>query len=72
MVSNKIRSIMKDKNISNKQLAEYLGIQLQSLHNKFYRNTFTVSELIKILDFLNCNLVIESKPDTKIILTLDD
>lgn len=72
MTSRKIRSIMIQKNISIAQLAKNLGILPQSLSNKFYRNTFTVKELITILDYLDCKLVIESGDDTRIVLCPDD
>lgn len=72
MTSRKIRSIMIQKNISIAQLAKNLGILPQSLSNKFYRNTFTVKELITILDYLDCKLVIESGDDMRIVLCPDD
>jgi transcriptional regulator with XRE-family HTH domain len=72
MTSRKIRSIMIQKNISITQLAKNLGILPQSLSNKFYRNTFTVKELITILDYLDCKLVIESGDDMRIVLCPDD
>lgn len=72
MIANKIKSIMKDKRITNIQLAGYLGISPQSLSNKFYRDSFSVQDLIVILDYLDCELVILSKPDTKLVLSLDD
>ena len=72
MTSRKIRSIMIQKNISIAQLAKNLGILPQSLSNKFYRNTFTVKELITILDYLDCKLIIESGDDMRIVLCPDD
>lgn len=72
MISRKIRSIMVQKNISITQLAKNLGILPQSLSNKFYRNTFTVKELITILDYLDCKLVVESGDDMRIVLCPDD
>lgn len=72
MIANKIKSIMKDKHITNTQLAKHLGISPQSLSNKFYRDSFSTQDLIIILDYLNCELVILSKPDTRVILSLED
>lgn len=72
MIANKIRAIMKDKHITNIQLANHLSISPQSLSNKFYRDSFSTQDLIVILDYLECELVILSKPDTKVILSLDD
>lgn len=72
MIANKIKSIMKDKHISNTQLAKHLGMSPQSLSNKFYRNSFSAHDLIVILDFLDCELAILSKPGIRVILSLDD
>ena len=63
---------MKMKHVSNIQLAEYLGILPQSLANKFSRNSISADELITILAFLDCRLVIETNPDLSIRLTMDD
>lgn len=71
MVTERIKRIMKDQHITNQELAAYLNMSSQSLANKFSRDSFSVADLITILDFLNCQLVIESKPDTKIILSLE-
>lgn len=72
MVSQKIKQIMKQKKITNVQLADHLGILPQSLANKFSRNSISADELIEILDFLGCRLLIESEPDVTIKLTMDD
>lgn len=72
MISEKIKAIMKIKKISNIQLAEYLGMSPQALSNKFYRDSYSVQDLINILDFLDCKLIIEPKPDNQVILSMDD
>ncbi len=72
MVTERIKRIMKDRHITNQELAAYLNMSSQSLANKFSRDSFSVEDLVTILDFLNCQLVIESKPDTKIIFSLEN
>lgn len=72
MISEKIKSIMREKHITNISLAEHLNITPQSLSNKFYRDSWSAQDLISVLDFLDCQLVIETKPYNKIILTLED
>ena len=72
MVSEKLNRIMKEKHITKSNLADHLGMLPQSLSNKFLRDSFSVSDLVTILDFLGCQLVIESKPDTKIVFSPDD
>lgn len=70
MITEKIKAIMKFKGISNKQLAEYLNISPQALSNKFYRDSYSIVELVRILNYLDCDLVINSKPDINIIIKL--
>lgn len=72
MISQKIKSIMKYKKVTNVNLANHLGMSAQSLSNKFFRDSFSVQDLITILDYLDCKLVILPKPDTEIALTKDD
>ena len=72
MVSDKIKMILKQKGVMVSQLAEYMNVKPQSVTNKFARDSWSVQDLISVLDFLDCQLVIESKPDTKIMFSLDD
>lgn len=72
MVSDKIKQVMKLKGIKVVQLAEYMGVKPQSVTNKFSRDSWSVQDLISVMDFLDCQVVIEPKPDTKIILSVDD
>ena len=72
MVSDKIKQIMKMKKVTNVQLANHLGMLPQSLANKFSRGSISADELIQILAFLECQLIIEPKPDVLIKLTTDD
>lgn len=69
MVSGIIKSIMKEKGITGKQLAEHLCMSPQSLANKFSRDTWQVDELISVVEFLDCQLIILPKPDVQYILS---
>lgn len=72
MISDKIKTIMKEKHITNIQLAAHLGMSPQSLSNKFYRDSFSVQDLITILDFMDCKLIIEPKPHSSIAFSMSD
>ena len=63
MVSDIIKSIMKTRGLNNIQMAQSLGIKTQSFSNKLFRDSYTVDELIKILDVLDCKLIIQPNPD---------
>lgn len=69
MVSDVIKTIMKSKGINNIQMAEMLGIKTQSFANKLFRDGYTVNELIKILDILDCKLIIQPNPGVAYILS---
>lgn len=72
MVSDKIRQIMKDKGVKVNDLANYMGVKPQSVTNKFARDSWSVQDLISVMDFLGCQIVIEYKPDTKVVLSMSD
>lgn len=72
MVGDKIKQIMKEKGVRVNQLAEYMGVKPQSVTNKFARDSWSVQDLISVLDFLGCQLSVEYKPDTKLFFSMDD
>lgn len=69
MVSATLKTIMKEKGVTSRQLAEYLGMSPQSLANKFSRDTWQADELIKAVEFLGCQLVIQPTPEVTYILS---
>jgi transcriptional regulator with XRE-family HTH domain len=70
-VSDKVKALLKLKGKNNSGLAEYLGISVQALSNKFYRDSYSGDDLVKIAAFLECELAFIAD-STKIALTLDD
>lgn len=72
MISNKIKQIMKENHIKAVDVARHLEITPQSLNRKFAKDIWSTQDLISVLDFLGCQLVIEYKPDTKVVFTMDD
>ena len=55
-VSNKIKSLLKLKGKNNAGLAGHLGISVQALSNKLYRDSFSAADLIKAAAFLGVEL----------------
>jgi transcriptional regulator with XRE-family HTH domain len=55
-ISDKVKALLKLKGKNNQGLAEYLGISSQALSNKFYRDSYSGEDLIKIAAFLECEL----------------
>lgn len=72
MVSDVIKAIMKFKGLNNIQMAQSLGIKTQSFANKLFRDSYTVEELIRILDILDCKLIIQPNPNMSYTLTNDE
>lgn len=71
-ISDKIKALLSLKGKKSYELAEYLGITPQAMRNKLSRNSFSASDLIKIANFLNCDLPFEINENQKIILDMSD
>jgi transcriptional regulator with XRE-family HTH domain len=56
-ISDKVKALLKLKGKNNQGLANYLGISSQALSNKFYRDSYSGEDLIKIANYLECELV---------------
>ena len=70
-ISDKVKALLKLQGKNNKGLAEYLEISDQALSNKFYRDSYSGEDLIKIATYLACEIAFITG-DTKIALSLDD
>jgi len=55
-VSDKVKAGLKLNGKEIQSLADFLNISKQSMSNKFYRNSFSSEDLIKIADFLGYSL----------------
>ena len=64
-VTEVIKNIIKDKNISQVELAEKINITKQNLSNKMSRDNFSSLELVEIADALNMNLVLKDLSNNK-------
>lgn len=71
-VAEKINALLHIRGIKKYELAEYLNMTPQSLRNKFNRGSFSVEDLIRISDYLNCTLCLEIDEKQKIILDKSD
>lgn len=71
-ISNKVKGMLQLKGKKNTELATYLGMTPQSLANKFNRDSFSAADLVKIADFLDCELAFILPDNQYIKLTLED
>jgi len=70
-ISDKVKALLKLQGKNNKGLAEYLGISDQAMSNKFYRDSYSGDDLIKIAEYLECELAFITG-STKISLNSGD
>lgn len=71
-VANKMRAVL---NLSNRKIPDLSGclrMSDQGVRNKFSRDSFSVSDLIKICDALNCKLSIKTQSGQVVYLGMDD
>ncbi|MPM83798.1 hypothetical protein SDC9_130867 [bioreactor metagenome] len=71
-VSNKIKVLLILHNKKTADLAPCLDISVQGVRNKFTRNSFSADDLIKIADFLDCELAFILSDTQRISLALSD
>ena len=71
-ISDKVKALLKLKGKTNTDLAGYLDISVQALSNKFYRDSYSGEDLIKIASFLGCDLAFIVNETTKISLENSD
>lgn len=69
--SAKIKSLLVLRDKSTKDLATHLGITEQALRNKYNRDSFSTDDLIKIAQFVDCELCLISD-DVKVSFTDED
>ena len=55
-ISDKVKALLKLQGKNNKGLSEHLGISDQALSNKFYRDSYSGEDLIRIAAYLDCEL----------------
>jgi len=55
-MTDKIKIVLIKRNMTVKELASRLGYTSQNLSNKFRRDNFSINELTKIADILDCDL----------------
>jgi transcriptional regulator with XRE-family HTH domain len=70
-VGNKIKSAMATRGKRRRDLATALNISDKAITAKFYRDSFSAEDLIKIANCLGYSLYLESE-DTKISFNLRD
>lgn len=71
-ISSKIKALLNLKGKDHAGLATHLGISNQALSNKFYRESFSADDLIKVSEYIGCPLAFVSDDGVKIVLDKND
>jgi len=71
-VNNKVRAMLNIAEKKPSDLDNCLGISVQAVRNKFSRDSFSVSDLIKISDSLGWEMLFKSPTGQTVVLSLDD
>lgn len=71
-IANKTRALLNLTERKPADLSECLGISVQAVRNKFSRGSFSISDLLKICAFLDCEMSIRTKGGQTVTFTIDD
>ena len=71
-ISSKVKALLNLAGEDHAGLASYLEISSQALSNKFYRDSFSAADLIKIADYTGCPLTFLSNDGNKIAFDISD
>lgn len=70
--SQKIKSVLTMSGKNHAGLASHLGISKQALSNKFYRDSFSASDLVKVAEYCETRLVFISDNGNQIVIDTSD
>ena len=59
-VNEVIKAVMKHNHVSQADVARFFNVSPQSVNNKFRRGTWDLSEVIQLLEYMHCSLVVKS------------
>lgn len=62
-----IKHILIERNMTIKELGATLGLGYQTMRNKQYRDTYSLAEFLKIMDILDCDVIVKTRDTNQII-----
>ncbi len=71
-VSSKVKAVLSLSSKDHSGLASYLGISTQALSNKFYRDSFSAADLIKVAEYCGTALCFVSNDGNKVVIDSND
>lgn len=70
--SNKLKSILSVTGHKPADLSECLNMSVQSVRNKIFRGSYSVDDMLRIFDYLECEVTVKTKDGIVFPLTIDD
>ena len=71
-VANKTRALLNLTGHKTSDLSECLEKSVQSVRNKFSQDSFSIYDLIRICNYLNCEMIIKTQENQTISFSMDD
>lgn len=71
-VASKTKALLALTGHKTSDLSECLDMSVQSIRNKFSRDSISVPDLIKICEYLDCELLIQTKGKQAVYFTVED
>mgnify|MGYP005822692173 FL=1 len=71
-VSTKVKAVLSLSGKDHAGLASRMGISSQALSNKFYRDSFSAADLVKVADYCEIDLCFMSKDGNKVVVDTND
>lgn len=71
-VSTKVKAVLSLSGKDHSGLASYFGISTQALSNKFYRDSFSAADLIKVAEYCGTALCFVSNDGNKVVIDSND
>lgn len=59
-INEVIKTVMREHNMTQTEMARVLGVSPQAINNRFRSGAWNIDEVVKVLEAMNCKLVIES------------
>lgn len=71
-IAGKVKGLLASNGKDHAGLASALGISGQALSNKFYRDSFTIGDLVVVSEYVGCTLAFLAESGSKTVLDRSD
>lgn len=71
-ISQKIKSVLDLGDKKQIELGDYMGMSKQTVANKFNRDSWSASDLIKVADLTGCKLAYVFPDGSQVVFSIDE